>query len=133
MALESDILRRSKTIAVVGLSPKEDRASFRVAQYLQAQGYRIIPVNPATDLILGEQSYPDLGAVPPNLVDTVEVFRRATDVPPIVEQAIGIGAGAVWLQEGIVNEAAATRAHQAGLDVVMDRCMMKAHLAMTGE
>ena len=120
---------------MVGLSPKEDRASHRVAAYLQQQGYTIVPVNPGVETILGEQSYRDLEAIPAGkagTVDTVQLFRRAEDVPPIVEQAIKLGAGAVWMQEGIVNEDAAARARQAGLDVVMDRCMMKEHLAMTG-
>jgi predicted CoA-binding protein len=132
MTLEHDILKRSRTIAVVGLSPKVDRASHRVAAYLQEQGYTIIPVNPVAETILGEKSYPDLGAIPAGTVDTVQLFRRAEDVPPIVEQAIEIGAGAVWMQEGIVNEDAAARARQAGLDVVMDHCMLKEHVAMTG-
>jgi predicted CoA-binding protein len=132
MTLEHDILRRSRTVAVVGLSPKEDRASHRVAAYLQEQGYTIIPVNPAAETILGEKSYPNLEAIPAGAVDTVQLFRRAEDVPPIVEQAIKLGAGAVWMQEGIVNDDAAARARQAGLDVVMDRCMMKEHVAMTG-
>jgi predicted CoA-binding protein len=132
MTLEHDILRRSRTVAVVGLSPKEDRASHRVAAYLQEQGYTIIPVNPAAETILGEKSYPNLEAIPKGTVDTVQLFRRAEDVPPIVEQAIKLGVGAVWMQEGIVNEDAASRARQAGLDVVMDHCMMKEHIAMTG-
>jgi len=132
MTLEHDILRRSRTIAVVGLSPKEDRASYRVAAYLQGQGYTIIPVNPAHETILGENSYPNLAAIPPGTVDTVDIFRRAEDIPPIVEQAIKLGAGAIWMQEGIVNEDAALLAREAGLDVVMDHCMLKEHIAMTG-
>lgn len=132
MTLEHDILRRSRTIAVVGLSPKEDRASHRVAAYLQAQGYTIIPVNPGQENILGEKSYPNLAAIPAGTVDTVQIFRRAEDVPPIVAQAIELGAGAVWMQEGIASEEAARQAREAGLDVVMDHCMMKEHIAMTG-
>jgi len=132
MTLEHDILRRSRTVAVVGLSPKADRASYRVAAYLQGQGYTIIPVNPAHETILGEKTYPNLAAIPPGTVDTVDIFRRAEDIPPIVEQAIKLGAGAVWMQEGIVSEEAASLAREAGLDVVMDHCMLKEHVAMTG-
>jgi len=132
VTLERDILRRTKAIAVVGLSPGEDRASHRVVRYLQEHGYRIVPVNPALEAILGEKSYPNLAAVPRDTVDTVQVFRCAEDVPPLVEQALEIGARALWMQEGIVNEAAAARARRAGLDVVMDHCMMKEHIAMTG-
>ena len=129
-SLEQDILRRSRTLAVVGLSPKADRVSHRVTAYLQDQGYRIIPVNPAAETILGESSYPNLEAIPAGTADTVLVFRRSSEVPPVVEQAIKIGTGAVWMQEGIVNEDAARLAREAGLDVVMDRCMLKVHRAM---
>jgi uncharacterized protein len=120
------ILREARTIAVVGLSPKPDRPSYEVAHYLQQRGYRIIPVNPTVDQVLGEQSYPDLPSVPEK-VDVVDIFRRSEDVPPIVEQAIQIGAKAIWMQEGVISEAAATRAREAGMDVVMDRCMLKEH------
>lgn len=120
------ILRESKTIAVVGLSPKPNRPSHQVASYLQAQGYRIIPVNPRADEILGERSYLHLTQVP-EPVDVVDIFRRSEEVPPIVEAAIAIGARVVWMQEGIVNEAAAERARAAGLMVIMDRCMLKEH------
>ena len=131
-SLEQDILRRSRTLAVVGLSPKADRVSHRVTAYLQDQGYRIIPVNPAAETILGEPSYPNLEAIPAGAADTVLVFRRSSEVPPVVEQAIKIGAGAVWMQEGIVSGDAARLAREAGLDVVMDRCMLKVHRAMNG-
>ncbi len=120
------ILREARTIAVVGLSPKPDRPSFGVAEYLQQRGYRIIPVNPTVDQVLGEKSYPDLKSVPEK-IDVVDIFRRPEDVPPVVEEAIQVGARAIWMQEGIINEAAAARARQAGLDVVMDRCMLKEH------
>ena len=120
------ILREAKTIAIVGLSPKAGRPSYEVAHYLQQQGYRIIPVNPTADRVLGERSYPDLKSVPEK-VDVVDIFRRAEDVPPIVEDAVQIGAKAVWMQEGIVNEAAADWARETGLEVVMDRCMLKEH------
>ena len=109
MSTEEKILRSSKTIAIVGLSPKEDRPSFTVGSYLKEQGYRVIPVNPVAPEILGEKSYPDLVSIPEK-VDAVDIFRRPEDVPPIVEEAIKIGAKAVWMQEGIVNEDAAKRA-----------------------
>jgi len=120
------ILKESRTIAVVGLSPRQERASHSVARYLQAQGYRIIPVNPTVDEVLGEQSYPDLASIP-ETVDVVDIFRRAEHVPPIVEAAIAVGARAVWMQEGVVHEEAAQQAKAAGLLVVMDRCMLVEH------
>ena len=121
-----DILKESKVIAVVGLSPKLERDSHKVAKYLQDQGYRIVPVNPRADTILGEKSYPDLASIPEK-VDVVDIFRRLDDVPPVVDQAIDIGAKAVWMQLGIVNEDAAAKAREAGLGVVMDRCMLVEH------
>ncbi len=121
-----DILENSKVIAVVGLSPKPERDSHEVAKYLQDQGYRIVPVNPRADTILGEKSYPDLASIP-GKVDVVDIFRRSDDVPPVVDQAIAIGAKAVWMQLGIVNEVAAAKARKAGLGVVMDRCMLVEH------
>jgi predicted CoA-binding protein len=120
------IFRQTRTIAVVGLSPNPDRPSHGVAAYLQAAGYRIIPVNPTVDSVLGERSYASLSDVP-EPVDVVDIFRRPEDVPPVVEQAIRIGAKVVWMQEGVVNEAAAAAARAAGLTVVMDRCMLKEH------
>lgn len=120
------ILKEGRTVAVVGLSPKPDRPSYVVARYLQAQGYRIIPVNPNTQEILGEKAYPTLLSIPEK-VDIVDIFRRPEEVPPVVEEAIKIGARVVWMQEGIVNEAAAQRAKEAGLKVVMDRCLKKEH------
>ena len=124
------ILKESKTIAVVGLSPKPTRASHNVASYLQAQGYRIIPVNPLVEEVLGEKSYPDLASVP-EAVDVVDVFRGSEHVPAIVEAAITKGVRAVWMQEGIVHQDAAARAREAGLMVVMDRCMLKEHRRLT--
>lgn len=121
-----EILRQARTVAVVGLSPDPSRPSHAVAQYLKSQGYRIIPVNPTVNAVLGEPSYPDLLAVP-EAVDVVDVFRRPEHVPPIVEQALRIGARALWLQEGVVHPQAAAGARQAGLLVVMDRCMLKEH------
>ena len=121
------ILRDSKTIAVVGLSPKPNRPSHRVAAYLMASGYTVIPVNPGQDEILGKTCYPNLQAIPMP-VDLVDIFRRPEAVLPVVEDAIGIGARYIWMQEGIVNEAAAAKAEAAGLDVVMDRCTMIDHM-----
>ena len=120
------ILKESRTIAVVGLSPRPERPSHSVARYLQAQGYRIIPVNPTVEEVLGERSYPDLASIP-ETVDVVDIFRRSEHVPPIVEAAIAVGARAVWMQEGIVHEKAAQQAKAAGLLVVMDRCMLVEH------
>ncbi len=114
------------TIAVVGLSPKPQRPSNRVARYLREAGFRIIPVNPGRDEILGEPCYPDLRAIPER-VDLVDIFRRAELVLPVVRDAIAIGARAVWLQEGIVNPEAARMAEEAGLLVVMDRCIKDDH------
>lgn len=120
------ILGNTKTIAVVGLSSKKARAGYYVPAYLQKHGYRIIPVNPYLEEALGEKAYAELAEIP-NPVDLVLLFRRSEDVPPFVEQAIAIGAGAVWMQLGIANEAAAEKARTAGLDVVMDACMLVEH------
>ena len=126
MDLVEQILHDSKVIAVVGLSPNSTRPSYGVASYLKDRGYRIIPVNPKAEEILGERSYPDLPSIPEE-VDVVDIFRRPEEVPPVVEEAIRIGAKVVWMQEGIVNEEAATRAREAGLVVIMDRCMAREH------
>jgi predicted CoA-binding protein len=120
------LLGESRTIAVVGLSSKPWRASHRVASYLQAAGYRIIPVNPKETEVLGEQAYPSLKDVP-EPVDVVEVFRRAENTPDIARRAVQIGAKALWLQSGIVNEEAGRIAEEGGLSVIMDRCMMVEH------
>lgn len=120
------LLRETKTIAVVGMTSRTSRAGYYVPAYLQRAGYRIIPVNPHEEEILGEQAYPDLHSVP-EPVDLALLFRRSESVPPHVEEAIEIGAGAVWMQLGIVSEQAAERARAAGLDVVMDACMMVEH------
>ena len=120
------ILASAKTIAVVGLSPNPRRPSYGVARYLQRAGYRIIPVNPNADEVLGERAYPGLRNVP-DPVDVVEVFRRSEFVGPIVDDAIAIKARAVWLQDGVMDETAASRARASGLDVVMDDCMMRRH------
>jgi predicted CoA-binding protein len=120
------LLRSTRTIAVVGLSEKPDRASHYVAAYLQRQGYRVIPVNPALKEVLGEKSYATLQDIP-EPVDLVDIFRQPDAVPEIVDAAIAIGAKAVWMQEGIVHNAAAAKARAAGLAVVMDRCTLKEH------
>lgn len=121
-----DLLRTSRVIAVVGLSSKRWRPSYGVSEYMQRQGYRIIPVNPRESEVLGEKAYPDLDSVP-EPVDIVNIFRRSEFVPEIVEAAIRKGARAVWMQEGVVHEEAARRAAEAGLVVVMDRCILKEH------
>jgi uncharacterized protein len=123
------ILSRSRSIAVVGLSPKPERPSHQVARYLIAAGYIVIPVNPGQREIMGLPCYPDLMAIP-HTIDIVDCFRRAEDIPPIAEQAIVIGAKVLWLQLGIINQAAAERAAAAGLDVVMDRCIKIDHARM---
>lgn len=123
------VLATTKTIAVVGLSNRPDRPSHEIAAYLQAQGYRIIPVNPTIAEVLGEKSYPSLRNIP-EPVDVVQIFRKPEDVPPIVAEAIAIGAKAVWMQPGVVNEAAAARAEAAGLKVAMDICMRVTHRAL---
>ena len=120
------LLRAGKTIAVVGLSNRRDRPSYGVAAYLQNAGYRIIPVNPLEQEILGEKAYSTLEEIP-EAGDIVDVFRRPEFVPEIVESAIRMGAKAIWLQEGVIHEAAGKRAREAGLTVVMDRCILKEH------
>ncbi|MBI2867849.1 MAG: CoA-binding protein [Chloroflexi bacterium] len=126
------ILKQSKNIAIVGLSPNPERPSYGVGLYLQQQGYRVIPVNPTIPEVLGEKSYPSLSAIP-EYVDMVDIFRRVEDVPPIVDEAIAKGARVVWMQEGIVHEGAARKAQVAGLDVVMDRCTMKEHKVLKSQ
>ena len=126
MSTEEEILKFSRVVAVVGLSPKPDRPSYNVASYLKENGYKIIPVNPKAGEILGEVCYPDLSSIP-GAVDAVDIFRRTEEVPAIVEETIKIGAKAVWMQEGVINEQAAARAKAAGLLVVMDKCMLKEH------
>jgi len=121
------VLRDSKTIAVVGLSPKPHRPSHQVASYLMNAGYTIIPVNPGQDRILGHTCYPNLRAIPGS-VDMVDIFRRPEAVLPIVEDAIAIGARCIWMQEGIINNDAAAKAEAAGLTVIMDRCTKIDHL-----
>ncbi len=131
MSLEAEILRKYRTVAVVGVSSREDRPSYRVARYLKEHGYRIIPVNPGETDVLGERCYPDICSVP-EPVEVVDVFRRPQHVPRVVAEAMSSGAKAIWMQEGVVHEAAARRARKAGLEVVMDRCMKKEHEKLTG-
>ncbi len=127
-----DILLSAKTIASVGLSSNPEKESYWIVKYLKDQGYRIIPVNPTADEILGEKAYPDLESVPEK-IDVVQVFRKPEDVPPVVDSAIKVGAKAVWMQEGIVHEEAAQKAREAGLQVVMDACMRVTHRRLIGE
>jgi predicted CoA-binding protein len=122
----AELLRTSRTIAVVGLSNKRWRPSYGVSEYMQREGYRIIPVNPEIGEVLGEKCYPTVDAVP-EPIDIVNIFRRAEAVPEVVDAAIRVGAKAVWMQEGVVHEKAAARAREAGLVVVMDRCLLKEH------
>ncbi len=126
------IIKDSKTIAVVGMSNKLGRPSLTVASYLKGQGYRIIPVNPTIQEVNGERCYPDLASLPER-VDIVDIFRRSEDVPPVVDEAIRTGAKAIWMQEGVVNEEAARKAREAGLIVVMDKCMLKEHSRLRRE
>ncbi|MDZ4802861.1 MAG: CoA-binding protein [Bryobacteraceae bacterium] len=122
----TDILRTWKTIAVVGLSPKKIRPSYGVSEYMQSHGYRIVPVNPGHAEILGERCYARLEDIP-QPVDIVNVFRRSEECGPVIDSAIAIGAKCIWLQEGIEHHDGATKARAAGLEVVMDRCVLKEH------
>jgi predicted CoA-binding protein len=124
-----NLLRNAKTIAVVGLSSRRSRPSYGVSEYMQSNGYRIIPVNPNETEILGEKSWASLEEIPEH-VDIVDIFRRAECVPEIVDSAIRIGAKGVWMQEGVVHDEAAGKARAAGLEVVMDRCILKEHRKM---
>jgi len=121
------ILDECRTIAVVGLSSDPSRASNSVSGYMRRQGYRVIPVNPNETSVFGEKSYPDLFAVPEK-IDLVDVFRRSGEAGKAVDEAIAVGAKAVWLQDGVIDVEAAQRAVEAGLMVVMDRCWLKEHI-----
>jgi uncharacterized protein len=127
----TDLLKRARTIAVVGLSNSPLRPSHGVAAYMQTQGYHIVPVNPNVQEALGEKSYPSLLEVP-GKIDVVNVFRRSEYVDEIVAQAIQLKVPALWLQEDVINEGAAKKARQAGIFVVMDRCILKEHRARFG-
>ena len=124
--VEDKILTEYRNITVVGLSPNPERPSHQIASYLAEQGYNIIPVNPSAQQILGRTGYPDLSSIP-EPVEVVDIFRRSEEVMPIVEEAIKVGAKAIWMQEGLINEEAAAKAREAGLMVVMDKCMRKEH------
>lgn len=127
-----DILENSKVVAMVGLSDNRERPSNRVGKYLRNKGYRIIPVNPKYDTIIGLKSYPNLLKIPEE-VDIVDIFRKPKAVVEIVDEAIEKGAKVVWMQEGVINEEAARKAKEAGLTVVMDRCMYKEHKKHFGQ
>jgi hypothetical protein len=124
-----EILCRARRIAVVGLSPKPDRPSYGVAAQLQRMGYDVVPVRPAVASVLGVPAYPDLAAVP-GTIDLVDVFRAPEHVEPIVDACIALRVPVLWLQEGVVNEAAANRAREAGITVIMDRCIYKDVIAL---
>ncbi|MDD5190104.1 MAG: CoA-binding protein [Dehalococcoidales bacterium] len=123
------ILKDSKTVAMVGASDNPDRASNHVFLYLEGCGYHVIPVNPTAKMVCGKKCYPDLSSIPER-VDVVDIFRRSEDVPAVVDEALKIGAKAIWMQEGVVNEQAAKKAEDKGLPVVMNRCMLKEHSKM---
>ncbi|MFQ5942628.1 MAG: CoA-binding protein [Anaerolineales bacterium] len=137
MVLQTDapdkktILEQVKVLAVVGLSRRESRPGYYVPGYMHAVGYRIIPVNPYLDQAFGEKAYPDLLSIP-DPVDMVVIFRRSEDIPPVVDQAIEIGANVVWMQLGIVNEEAAAKARAAGLQVIMNACIKIDHQRLLG-
>ena len=123
-----NILRTYKTVAIVGISPKEDRPSYRVASYLQSNGYRIVPVRPDGESILGEKIYRSLRDIPEEIkIEVVDIFRKSEDVPPSVDEAIEREVRVVWMQEGVVNHEAAARAERTGLKVIMDLCIKKEH------
>jgi uncharacterized protein len=124
----AQILRNAKTIAVVGLSSSPLRPSYGVSAYMQTHGYRIIPVNPQVDVVLGEKAYASLKDVPAE-IDIVDIFRRSEFVPEIVDEAIRLKIPTIWMQETVIHEAAANKARQAGIFVVMDRCILKEHRA----
>ena len=129
MSAEAEILRKYRMIAVVGLSSDEARDSHRISEYMQAAGYSIVPVNPAETEVLGEKAYPTVASIPA-APEIVNVFRRPEAVPGVVDDAIAAGAKVIWMQEGIVNEEAAAKAREAGLEVVMDRCIRTEHRRM---
>jgi len=125
------ILTKYKHVAIVGISDKPDRASNAVARYLIHAGYIIYPVNPSLSTVLGHECWPSLSAIPPekrDLIEIVDIFRKPQDVPPVVDEAVAIGAKVVWMQLGITNEAAAEKARNAGLDVVQNRCISVEHM-----
>ena len=123
---EATILNDYRIIAMIGLSPDPNRPSHRVAKYLINHGYKVIPVNPDAQEILGARSFSNMSSIP-EPIEIVDIFRRSEEVMPIVDEAIKVGAKVVWMQEGVINEEAASKARDAGLLVVMDRCMLKEH------
>lgn len=126
--LISDILKHYKTIAVVGLSSNPSRPSFGVTRYMQSSGYRIIPVNPNETEVLGEKCYKRLEDIPkPEPIEIVDIFRRSSDIPPVVDSAISVGAKVIWMQQGIENRTAAAKARAAGLIVIEDACILIEH------
>jgi len=127
----ADLLKRAKTIAVVGLSDNPLRPSHGVSAYMQSQGYRVIPVNPKIQFCLGEKAYASLADVPEK-IDIVNIFRRAEFLAPIVDEAIRLGVPAVWMQEGVIHDEAAEKARKAGMFVTMDRCILVEHRARFG-
>lgn len=124
-----ELLSRIKTIAVIGISDKPDRPSYHVAAYLQKQGYRIVPINPQLARVLGETVYDRLEDVP-DPIDLVDIFRKPEAVPDIVDSAISLRVGAIWMQEGVIHVESALKARAAGLEVVMDRCILKDHVRL---
>jgi predicted CoA-binding protein len=129
---EKAIIQKYRNVAIVGFSPDEEKASYRVGKYLSEHGYNIFPVNPMVSEIMGKKCYPNLTAIPDN-IEVVDIFRKSEEVVPVVREAIKIGARVVWMQLGIVNEDAAKIAREAGLSVVMDKCMKKSHEALNIE
>lgn len=128
-----DILKKTKTIAVVGLSPKAKRPSHSVSQAMQGFGYTIIPVRPAVDEVLGEKAYPDLESIPESLqsqIDMVDVFRAPDKIAPIIDACITLKVPLIWLQDGVINEEEAARAQDAGIKVVMDRCVYRDYIQL---
>ena len=128
------ILGTCRTLAVVGLSPQWHRPSFFAAKYMQEHGYRIVPINPSAPEILGARSYPSVTAAAEagERIDMVDCFRKSADIPPIAQEAVAIGAKCLWLQIGVIDETSAARAREAGLDVVMDRCVKIEHARLFG-
>lgn len=121
-----EILKNSKTIAVVGLSTDDTKASYMVAEYMKDNGYKIIPVNPGATEILGEKSYPDLKSIPEK-IDIVDIFRKPSDIPPVVDESIEIGSKVIWMQLGLCHNESANKARAAGLKVVMNKCIKIEH------
>ena len=129
-----ELLRKARTIAIVGCSPKPERDSHRVAAYLQGAGYRVIPVNPVAEEILGEKVYPDLASIPDEIeIDIVDVFRRPEHIPAVVDAVLERGAGALWLQLGCAHPESEDRARNAGLEVLSDRCIKIEHRHRFGD